>query len=322
MVLFLLDMFEVTMRYKLILFLLVIVSLVACKTTPKAVDSNDVNPTTVVEDSNEDVADKSAKEAEKARKEAIENGADKNLSSLFEKAEEKFRLAKEASVKDKKNCAKMFDDAKLMYQTLTNLAKCLEYKKEIDENKFQDYDPKKYEDAEKLYASAIEKYNAGDFSSLSDSESSLSLYKSLYDKGYSELATSEKLAREAKEKCDEIKASRSMTKNYNEAVSLYNVGNVYMTDKNYKEAYKSYVASGNIFNETYKMAEEKRKEAVLALERAEKKLKESSSLANEADKISPLTEGMEGFGEVDSSSLENKDSKKEDVEDIKDDEEN
>ena len=63
------------MKYKLILFLLVIVSFVACKTTPKAVDS-------IVEKSNNnednEVVDKLVKEAEKARKEAIENGADKS----------------------------------------------------------------------------------------------------------------------------------------------------------------------------------------------------------------------------------------------------
>lgn len=310
-------MFEVLMKYKLILFLIVIVSFVACKTTPKAVDS-------IVEKSNNnednEVVDKLVKEAEKARKEAIENGADKSLSLLFGKAEEKLRLAKEAYIKDKKNGAKLFDEAKNMYKTLTVLAKCLEYKKEIDENKFRDYDQEKYDEAGKFYASAIEKYNAGDFSSLSDSEKSLFLYQSLCDKGYFELANSaKKLAREAKERCDGIKASRSMAKEYNEAVGVYNVGNVYMTDKNYREAYKSYIASGNIFNKTYKMVEERRKEAAVSLERAEKKLKESSSLASEADKISPLSEGAEGFGEVDSSSLENRDSKKEDVDDIKED---
>ena len=312
---------------KVILILLIIfsVSFVACKTTPKAVEpvggmEEDSNKG---KKGNEDLSDKMKKEAEKARREAIENGADKSLSSLFEKADEKLRLAKEASLKDKKDGAKKFEEAKNMYQTLSNLAKCLEYKKDIDENKFQEYDQKKYDDAGSLYASAIEKYNIGDFSSLSDSENSLSLYKSLYDKGYLELARSaKKAAREEKEKCDSIKASRSMAKSYNEAVQSYNTGNVYMTNKSYKEAYKSYVTSRDIFNETYKTVEEKRKEAVAALERAKEKLKASASLASEADKISPLTEGTEGFGEVDSSSLENKDSKKEDVDDIKDDEEN
>ena len=42
-------------------------------------------------------------------------------------------------------------------------------------------------------------------------------------------------------------------------------------------------------------------------------------MASEADKISPLEEGTEGFAEVDSSSLENKDTKKEDIDEIKDD---
>ena len=260
------------MKYRHILILLIIfsVSFVACKTTPKAVEpvggmEEDSNKG---KKGNEDLSDKMKKEAEKARREAIENGADKSLSSLFEKADEKLRLAKEASLKDKKDGAKKFEEAKNMYQTLSNLAKCLEYKKDIDENKFQEYDQKKYDDAGSLYASAIEKYNIGDFSSLSDSENSLSLYKSLYDRGYLELARSaKKAAREEKEKCDSIKASRSMAKSYNEAVQSYNTGNVYMTNKSYKEAYKSYVTSRDIFNETYKTVEEKRKEAVAALER-------------------------------------------------------
>ncbi len=310
------------MKYKHILFLLIIFSilLIACKTTPKVVEPDDESSSVVKKSDNkeDELINDIAKEAEKARKEAIENGADKSFSTLFEKADEKLRLAKEAS--NKKDGTRKFEEAKNMYQTLSNLAKCLEYKKEIDENKFQDYDLKKYDDANLLYTRAIEKYNAEDFSSLSDSESALSLYKSLYDRGYLELARSaKKMAKEAKEKCDSIKASRSMAKNYNEAVGLYNTGNVYMTDKHYKEAYKSYIDSGNTFNETYKTVEEKRKEAVLALERAKEKLKASSSLASEADKISPLEEGTEGFAEVDSSSLENKDTKKEDIDEIKDD---
>ena len=314
------------MKYKHILLIIFSIFFIACKTTPKAVE-----PSSNVEQQEDDstsereedgrLIEKISKEAEKARKEAIENGADKSLSSLFEKAEEKLRLAREA--KDKKDGIKKFNEAKSMYQTLSNLAKCLEYKKEIDENNFKEHNPQNYDEAENLYASAIEKYGIGDFSSLSDSEKSLSLYKALYDKGYLELARSaKKMAREEKGKCDGIKASRSMAKNYNEAVGLYNTGNVYMTDKNYKEAYHSYLASGNVFGETYKVVEEKRKEAVAALERAKEKLKASSLLASEADKISPLEEGVEGFGEVDSSSLENKDSKKEDVDDIKDDEQN
>ncbi|MGP1437851.1 MAG: hypothetical protein ACTTKH_02125 [Treponema sp.] len=312
------------MGHKYIFSLLIILSIffVACKTAPKAVE-----PANKMEDSdkdnnkiNEDALDRMAKEAEQARNEAIRNGADKTHSSLFEKADEMLRLAKEAS--NKKDGMKKFDQAKNMYQTLSNLAKCLEYKKEIDENKFQDYDLQKYEDATSFYAKAIEKYNAGDFSSFSDSVESLSLYKSLYDRGYLELAQlAKKAAREAKQKCDDIKASRSMTKDYNEAVGLYNTGNVHMTDKNYKESYKSYTASCDVFNETYKLVEEKRKEAVLALGRAKEKLKASSSLANEADKISPLAEGAEGFeeGDVDSSKLENKDSKKENVDAIDED---
>lgn len=315
------------MRYKNILILLVIVFAIGCKTTPKALDSSGTDSPNVVENSNggkdEEALNKSASEAEKARKEAIENGADKSLSSLFEKADKKMHLAKESSIKDKKAGIGMFDEAKKMYQTLTNLAKCLEYKKEIEENNFQKHDPKKYDDAQSLYSSAIEKYNNDDFSSISDSENALSLYKSLYDNGYFELASAaKKIAKEAKEKCDSIKAARSMTKNYNVAVGLYNTGNVHMTDKNYKEAYKSYTDSGNVFDETFKTVEEKRKEAVIALERAKEKLKASSSLAGEADRISPLAEGTEGFDEVDSSTLENKDSKKEDVDDIKEDEQN
>ena len=46
-------------------------------------------------------------------------------------------------------------------------------------------------------------------------------------------------------------------------------------------------------------------------------MRESSSLASEADKASPLKDGADGFGDVDSSSLENKDSEEQEVDEIK-----
>ena len=45
-------------------------------------------------------------------------------------------------------------------------------------------------------------------------------------------------------------------------------------------------------------------------------MNESSSLAKEADKASPLKDGAEGFGELDVSSLENKDSDRQEVDEI------
>lgn len=294
------------------IFLLLIgclaIFLLSCKTTPD-----------VVQDGNLGEVENLAKEAEKARAQAIKDGADTSYPELFKSADKKLGDSK-SMVKTKKNEAiKGFKEATKMYKTLSNLAMSKQFKKEIDELGFSDYDLDKYKQAQKLYDEGLAKYGKDIDVSFKSSDEALSLYHTLCDIAYTELASkAREMAKEAKEKCDSIKAFRNVTASYNEAVQLYNSGSVYFNGKHYREAHYSYMDSCNIFNKTYEVAETKRKEALSALARAKAKVNESASLAGEADRASPLKDVAEGFGEVDSSTLENKDSEKGDVDEIKD----
>lgn len=301
------DMFKSKHIFYLIIGSLLIF-FASCKTTPD-----------VVEDSDTGMLENLAKEAEKARAEAIKNGADTSYPDLFKIADKKLNDSK-SIVKTKKNEAiKGFKEATKMYQSLSNLAMSQQLKKEIDDLGFVDYDPDKYGKAQKLYDEALNKYGKDMDSSLTSSSEALSLFHALCDIAYTDLADKAKqMAKEAKEKCDSIKASRNITASYNQAVQLYNNGSVYFNGKHYREAHQFYMESFNTFNKTYETAEAKRKEALSALARAKAKMNESSSLAGEADRASPLKGNAEGFGEVDTSSLENRDSEKGDVDEIKD----
>jgi len=300
-------MFKIKYIFPLIIGISVIF-LASCKTTPD-----------VAQGPNLTEVENLAKEAEKARAEAIKNGADSSYPDLFKVADKKLSDSK-AMVKTKREEAvKGFKEAIKMYQSLSNLAMSQQFKKEIDELGFADHDPDKYGKAQKLYDDALNKYGKDVDGSLTSSNEALSLYHTLCDIAYTDLASKAKeMAKEAKEKCDSIKAFRNVTASYNEAVQLYNNGSVYFNGKHYREAHQSYMDSCNAFNKTYEIAEVKRKEALSALARAKAKVNESSSLADEADRASPLRGNAEGFGEVDASSLENKDSEQGDVDEIKD----
>jgi len=256
---------------------------------------------------------------EKARAFAIEKGADKTHSELFSQTDKRFSVAKSMVEKNREGAIKEFGELALVYKVLANLAQALQLKDDIDEMGFSGINPEMYKKAEELYNDAVSRCEKDANGALKASEEALSLYNELCDKGFANLVEQAKNeAKLAKNNCDSINASRSMTSQYNGAVKLYNAGSVATKEKRYRDAYKSYISARDEFNKTFKMVEDKRKEAEDALNRARAKMKESSSLAKEADKASPLKEGTVGFGEVDSSSLENKDSDKQEVDKIAD----
>jgi len=277
----------------------------SCKTTPQ------------VPSIDEDLAE----EAKMARAKAIENEADKLYPNLFAMADKKLAEGKSLEKKNKDEAIKAFSEATTMYNTLTNLSIASKFKKEIDDMGFVDKEPDKYKKASMVYEKSLSEYGKDVPTSFKDSETALSLYEDICNVGYMGLIEEMRnVAKSAKEKCDSINASRSQARLYNEAVGSYNRGFRLFKEKSYRDAYMAYKASSEQFGKTYKTAEEKMQEAKLALSRAKTKLKESSSLAREADKASPLADNAEGFGELDSSSLENRDSKKEDVDEISEDE--
>ncbi len=308
------------MKSKYIFSLLLLITLLSffssCKSTPQPIQDSSIS-TKKEEIKKDGELDKKEKEALAARNEAIENEADKKFTSMFEAADKRLDIARKE--KKREQAIKGFDEAITMYNTLTNLSKALQCKKELEELGFLDKEPEKIKKANELYDSASEKYQKDGKASLKDSSDSLSIYETLCDKAYFNLVGNiREAAKKAKEKCDSIKASRSMTEEYNEGVKFYNVGSIHFKEKHYRKSYKSYNSSLETFEALYTKVAEKRKEAEKALARAKAKLQESSSLAGEADAASPLQSAKEGFGNVDASSLENKSSEKGNVEEIQD----
>ncbi len=294
--------------------LCLLIALVSCKTTPPVPEQTVIPEKPVVTEEDEDLS----KEAEKARSQAITQEADKLFPNLFSKADETLNLGKQVATKNREEAIKSFAEATQMYNTLIALASAIKLKEELDSLDFSDLNKEKYGQAQELYDSSLNKYGVDLDASEKYAKEALSLYTEMCDVAYLELIKNARaLAKEAKDRCDSIKAARSMTQSYNEAVQLYNRGGLYSREKNNRDAYKAYMESCDSFNATYKVVEEKRRVAQEALTRARSKITESSSLASEADSNSPLKDGTAGFGELDASMLENKDSEEQQVEEIK-----
>ena len=301
------KMKQIKTKLVAIISLLLLIMFASCKTTPPPRPQD------------EGLSENLAKDAEKARALAIEKGADKTHAELFSVADKKLKVAKNMVGSKREGAIKEFAELALTYKALANLAEAYQLKEEIAELGFANLDPDMYKKAEDLYKDALSRCTKDGEGALKTSNEALSLYDKLCEKGYAKLIDQARNeAKAAKNNCDSINASRSMTKEYNEAVKVYNEGASALREKHYRKAYKSYILARDLFNKTFKAAEEKKKEAEAALARAKAKIRESSALAKEADKASPLKIGAEGFGEVDSSSLENKDSDKQEVDEIAD----
>lgn len=247
------------------------------------------------------------KNAEKARQTAFENKADTNYSAQFKYAEIIFEEAKKGKTENKLISAGKFEEAEIRYKTLVNLALAAEARNEADTNGFAGYAAETYAEAERFYLNTFDHYEIDYSMAFSSSEDCLKLYKKVNQAGYLEWSkTAKASAEEAKTDCDSVKASKSMTKDYNLAVRAFNEANAAFSEKDYKKSYEGYNASYKSFSGLYQIVSKKRAEAEQALARTREKQNESFELALEADKEAPLEENAAGFEntEIDLSSLE------------------
>ncbi len=235
----------------------------------------------------------------KARKRAIELGADKAYPEKFSVPENLVASAKTDIEADKlKEALDKFHEAIDRYDTLSNLKLASDMKSEIEEKGFAKYATEDFEKAEKLNAETLENYELDYKMAKETSDEALGLYKNVVNQGYLEFAKEAKeLAKEAKADCDSIKVVRSRTEEYNAAVRLFNVGKSEASEAEHKKAYLAFTHSAEDFKTLYEEVSVKRAEAEKAMEEARKKQEESSNLALEADQEAPLTEAVEGFGD-------------------------
>ena len=237
----------------------------------------------------------------KARKQAVELGADKAYAELFQVPETLRQKAdSDAQAGNYKAAIANYNEAIIRYDTLSNLMNAATLRAEIEGNNFGSYSPADYVEAEKFSINAIDHYPLDYKMAKESSEDALKLYKKVINKGYFEFAKNSKdTAKEYKDDCDSIKVARSRKEEYNKAVKIYNRGKSAADKSDYKEAYMSYNEAAKLFAKLYEEVSLKKAEAEKAMAEAARRQQESSDLALEADKEAPLTEGGESFTEGD-----------------------
>ena len=237
----------------------------------------------------------------KARKKAVELGADEAYPDFFNAADDVKQTADTAAeTGNLKEAIAKYDEAVIKYETLSNLMSSATLRTEIEANGFAAYSPSDYADAERFSINTIDHYPLDYKMAKESSDDALKLYKKVANKGYFEFAkTAKDSAKESKYYCDSIKVARSRKEEYNNAVKTYNRGKSAADMADYREAYMSYDEAAKLFAKLYVEVSLKRAEAERAMAEAAKRQQESSDLALEADKEAPLTEGGEGFTEGD-----------------------
>lgn len=235
----------------------------------------------------------------KARKKAVELGADKAYAELFQVSENlKQKADSDAQAGSYKDAIAKYNEAIIRYDTLSNLMNAAALRAEIETNNFARYSPTDYVEAERFSINTVDHYRLDHKMAKESSEDTLKLYKKVAAKGYFEFTkTAKNTAKEYKDDCDSIKVSRSRKEDYNKAVITYNRGKSAADKSDYKEAYKSYNEAAKLFAKLYEEVSLRRAEAEKAMADAALRQQESSDLALEADKEAPLTEAGEGFSE-------------------------
>lgn len=237
----------------------------------------------------------------KARKKAVELGADEAYPDFFNAADDVKQTADAAAeTGNLKEAIAKYDEAVIKYETLSNLMSSAALRTEIEANGFAAYSPSDYAEAERFSINTVDHYPLDYKMAKESSEDALKLYKKVANKGYFEFAkTAKDSAKESKYYCDSIKVARSRKEEYNNAVKTYNRGKSAADMADYREAYMSYDEAAKLFAKLYVEVSLKRAEAERAMAEAAKRQQESSDLALEADKEAPLTQGGEGFTEGD-----------------------
>ena len=295
---------------KVLIFFLMVTAIVlsSCKSTPKAVQNDKPKPNTAAAQAEKErlLAEIAKIEGEngklqKAREKAVSLEADTAYPQQFTAADELAEKAKaDAAGGNLKEALAKYNEAINRYDTLSGLMEVAAMRKEIEEHKFEKYNPEAYSKANGLWENTTQELenSSPNYKTVREnSEKTAELYKTILNAGYYDLTkAAQAAARAAKEKCDSIKVARSRTEEYNKAVLTYNTGKVHASENNYREAYMSYKNSGEAFSLLYGEVSVKRREAAKAISDAGKKQQQSAKLAREADKEAPLTKAGEGFG--------------------------
>jgi hypothetical protein len=179
------------------------------------------------------------------------------------------------------------DQARMMYQTLTNAYNALLACNEIEERDFVSYDPDNFARAGEILDEAMDAYESGSYASAyENSNEALNRYNLVLSAGWA--AHAERYAAQAaaaRQAALDVKADVAVRALFAEADSIYKTAVSAFDTEKYGDAAKQFYTSEGMFVTAKESTIEKRGIAAQTIEEANRKIEESDETARLAELI-------------------------------------
>ncbi|MBP5695161.1 MAG: hypothetical protein J6X11_00765 [Treponema sp.] len=251
-------------------------------------------------------------QVEKSRLEAIDAGAEEELTSDFDAAE-KIYNADKAIVEsgEQVDISASLRDLNNRYRAMATIIAAQEKKDLIDELGYASYSMSNYTKGSDLLsevtgssASSLTGEQAFQKANVADA-----CFARVLDTAYRSLAEQERRAAyKAKLNAESVKAQISRKDEYVEGVEKYRSGYKMFTSRNPEASVEEFKQSKETFQNLYDVISKARAEALKKIEDAKKRVDESEATAAAADKVAPLgNQPVKGIEAADAKLLEDDD---------------
>ncbi|MBR4386496.1 MAG: hypothetical protein IKP51_08255 [Treponema sp.] len=251
-------------------------------------------------------------QVEKSRLEAINAGAEEELTSDFDAAE-KIYNADKAIVEsgEQVDISASLRDLNNRYRAMATIIAAQEKKDLIDELGYASYSMSNYTKGSDLLsevtgssASSLTGEQAFQKANIADA-----CFARVLDTAYRSLAEQERRAAyKAKLNAESVKAQISRKDEYVEGVEKYRSGYKMFTSRNPEASVEEFKQSKETFQNLYEVISKARAEALKKIEDAKKRVDESEATAAAADKVAPLgNQPVKGIEAADAKLLEDDD---------------
>lgn len=290
-------------------------ALISCGSSPKEepeIAEENVSENTAEESQGQDQSSEDTAESneaalariESSRQDAIDAGAQNVSPDAFNAAEEEYSSVK-AAMEQNEDVSARLNELLARYQGLKAYADAVSKKAKIDENGFASYAQNAYNDGAAIISelSSSKDYGAGwNKKAVSADEKMTFVLKA----AYKSLAQAERTeAFKAKKSADSIKCYVSRKADYDKFVANFKAGDQNYVTGNPEGALANYTKAKEGFASLYAQVSEARAQAQAAIDEAKKRVAESETNAQWADKEKPLgDEPVEGIEEADTQLLE------------------
>lgn len=290
-------------------------ALISCGSSPKEepeIQEENVSENTAEESQDqqqisEDTAESNEatlSKIESSRQDAINAGAQNAAPDAFNAAEEEYNSVK-AAMEQGEDVSARLKDLLARYQALKAYADAVAKKAKIDENGFASYAQNVYNDGVSIISELESSKDYGnDWNKKAVSADAKMTF--VLKAAYKSLAQAERTeAFKAKKNADSIKCSVSRKADYDKFVANFKSGDQNYVTGNPEGALANYTKAKEGFASLYTQVSEARAQAQAAIEEAKKRVAESETNAQWADKEKPLgDEPVEGIEEADTQLLE------------------